>query len=305
MDDHDVLTAGDHAHSPLLGVDADDVIGKVDVPILDRIIRVPEKGYAKLASCIGRDNWHYIRTIVILAFLTLLLIPLNVLVNVFLSYRLDPAGFFSEHSGYHYSKTYTGGILAAWWCHKLSTIFWTAFAVLHMMLITVTGVAVPDTYRNRKYRIAHMCCGAGILFFACSAATCGAIVMTAKDARYDTFTQWFLMMPLAIVMICVPLIAFDRFLVVALGVKIHKAYHAFAGCLLVLPPLAMMIQFCTYSAIVAIQNKSNDYTSWKISMACSIVFGFISTFLFTFNAYYMSGVEKPAKEDKHQNGAVN
>lgn len=273
-----------------------------DVTILDKIIKGPQRLYQKLGNCIGFANWHYIRIITVLAFLTLLLIPLNVLVNIFFSYRLDPAGFFSEHSGYHYNKNYTGGILAAWWVHKLSTMFWTGFAVLHMMIITCTGVIVPNHYRNRMYRLVHMCTGSGILFFSSTAAICGAIVMTQKDARYDFFTQWFLYMPMVLVIICVPLIAFDRLNVVVFGARIHKAYHAFFGCILVLPPLAMMIQFCTYSALVAVQNKSNDYLSWKISMGFSIVFGIISTFLFTFNAYFMAEVQKQAhgEDNNHQ-----
>lgn len=160
--------------------------------------------------------------------------------------------------------------------------------MIHMMIITVSGATLKDRYKNKTYRFAHICTGSAILFFASTAAIAGAIVMNTGDARYDQFTKWFLLMPLTLVFICVPYIAFDRFLHVKLGISIPLPYHAFFGCLLVLPPIAMMIQFCAYSAIVAVQKKVDDYADWKWSFFISIVGGITSTFLFTFNAYYMT-----------------
>jgi len=272
--------------------------------------------------------------IYVLALLTFLLIPLNIIVNGVFSYRLDPAGFFSEHSGYQYKKKYTGYVLVFFWIHKIGTIFWNLCSISHVLFLTLGGarnrgdrskvdqnrscVCLQRSWFQAHANRVHRILGIGVLITSMTSAIAGTVVMFQKDARYDSFTQFFLYLPMIVVYVSVPCIAVDRFLlrrrvrtrlteqitsfqtveprlVMAEMRKEHSSvYHAFFGFLLLLCPLAMMLQFILYSILVAMQNKSDDYKSWKASMFLAMLLGVLSCFSFVFNALFMNTIgERP------------
>lgn len=102
-----------HSDEAQVAIDSNSppVESAITFTLLNLIISFPEKFYSLLSRCIGTENWTYINSIIGLAFITLLMIPGNIAVNIFLSYRLDPTGLFIK-TGYEYSQHYTGGILA-------------------------------------------------------------------------------------------------------------------------------------------------------------------------------------------------
>eukprot|EP01060_Flectonema_neradi_P034512 TRINITY_DN6070_c0_g1_i1.p1 TRINITY_DN6070_c0_g1~~TRINITY_DN6070_c0_g1_i1.p1 ORF type:complete len:308 (+),score=50.89 TRINITY_DN6070_c0_g1_i1:68-991(+) len=207
----------------------------------------------------------------VLAMITLVGTPIFViLVNTFLSYRLDPAGFFVEHSTYSYGNetvlTPRESYNSLWWTHKIMTMTWSIMILTHMMVITLWGFVGGI----------HELFGFIVIMSAFISATAGLNMEVEGKLRYDNFTRVFIYMAAATTyLLILGFIITRSFKIVICGKRIG---HHWFGYPLMIPPVGMLIQFIIYSFGLLISGDSDDdYLWWRISMwVCMFIATIIS-----------------------------
>jgi len=225
-----------------------------------------------------------VRAIMVLAIVTFLLVPLDIIVNIFWSYRLDPVGYFQCYSNYSYSLNFNcdtddtnnmfwvacESYTSAWWAHKITTILWACGIVIHVCLITVWG--------KLNWGI-HEFLGASVILSSNIAATSGLIMVGSQLVRYEGYTSFFVIT--AAVFTYVLTILFFLSFVFSPKCFSWKIHHSNFGFLFLTAPLGMLLQFIIYSIIVGIEGskdsgcsaapREGDFTAWKISLiTCGI-----------------------------------
>lgn len=237
----------------------------------------------------------------VLAIVTFLLVPLDILINVFLSYRLDPAGFFKNHTGYQYSRNLTGTYESVFWTHKLTTIIWACSIVVHICVITVWGKVGCGF---------HELLGGSIVLSVNIAATSGLNMLVEGAIRYDTFTAAFVLIAAVFNYLLSMLFFVTHILTPIVRIRNYRVvlHHSKIGFMFLISPLGMLMQFIIYSILVAIVNdSSHDYLVWQISLWVCQVAAIVMTFFFhhsyfkvTRHSFFPNRQTDPDNPDVHE-----
>jgi hypothetical protein len=248
------------------------------------------------------------------------MLGLVIIVNSFLSFRLDPVDFYKNHSKWCYEEE-SHAFSTALWIHKICSCLWTVLVPFHLHSISKMAATDPklqssqsqeedgdprSKYASRLFW--HMFYGCLIIITSVAHCTSGAVMLYERSARFFSVTKYAFGTLLVAYGVCLVWILLDRIGGCKFKIGALQLGHQAPGLLFVSLPFSFLTQFFGYALSISGQDEEGvcdngthgfEYKAWSAWIStCGVVGLIISYSYIRITGYSLDGTNTSLKSSE-------